>query len=164
MGATFRNKKSWIIKNFGFVSQSVKKTVVIFTIIIISISFLLFFYFQHQTEQSIKDNIIAQQIQDQKYFTRLLSQQMQSDFKLIMAKLQGLALSTHLQSGDFESNETKSLIQNYYRQINSTFPVDRLFILDAKGENKVDMVPKGQPSYIGINFSYKYWVNKKRNP
>ena len=162
VGATFRNKKSWIIKNFGFVSQSVKKTVVIFTIIIISISFLLFFYFQHQTEQSIKDNIIAQQIQDQKYFTRLLSQQMQSDFKLIMAKLQGLALSTHLQSGDFESNETKSLIQNYYRQINSTFPVDRLFILDAKGENKVDMVPKGQPSYIGINFSYKYWVNEKK--
>jgi hypothetical protein len=91
----------------------------------------LFFYFQQQTEYSIKDNILAQQIQDQKYLTRSLAQQMQSDFNLIMAKLQGLALSAHLQSRNFESNDTKSLVQNYYRQINSTSPVDRLFILDA---------------------------------
>jgi signal transduction histidine kinase len=160
--AIFRNKKSWIRKNFGFVSQSVKKTVIIFTIIIISISFILFFYFQQQTEQSIKENILAQQIQDQKYLTRSLSLHMQSDFNLIMAKLQGLTLSTYLQSGDFESNDTKSLIQNYYRQINSTSPVDRLFILDAKGENKVDMVPKGQISYIGMNFSYRDWANETK--
>src|SRR3954451_1574063 len=132
VGTTFfSSKKSWIRKNFGFVSQSVKKTVIIFTIIIISISFILFFYFQQQTEQSIKENILAQQIQDQKYLTRSLSLHMQSDFNLIMAKLQGLTLSTYLQSGDFESNDTKSLVQNYYRQINSTSPVDRLFILDA---------------------------------
>src|SRR3954447_13035970 len=97
VGTTFRNKKSWIIKNFGFVSQSVKKTVIIFTIIIISISFLLFFYFQYQTEQSIKDNILAQQIQNQKDLGRSLAQHIQSDFNLIMAKLEGLTHSTYIQ-------------------------------------------------------------------
>ena len=144
VGASFRNRKSLIRKNFGFLFQSVKKTVLIFTIIIISISFILFFYFQQQTEQSIKDNILAQQIQNQKDNTRSLAQHMQSDLNLIMAKLQGLAHSTYLQSGDFQSNETKSFMQNYYRQINSSSPVDRLFIIDAKGINKMDMVPKGQ--------------------
>src|SRR5919112_6120430 len=118
--SSFRNNKRRIRKNFGFLSQSVKKTVIIFTIIIISISFLLFFYFQQQTEQSIKDNILAQQIQNQKDLTKSLAQHIQSDLNLIMAKLQGLALSTHLQSRDFESNDTKSLVQKYYSQINST--------------------------------------------
>src|SRR3954470_21001487 len=103
VGATFsRSKKSWIQKNFGFLSKSVKKTVIIFTTVIISISFLLFFYFQQQTEQSIKDNILSQQIQDQKDLTRSLAQHMQSDFNLIMAKLEGLAHYTYIQSGDFQ--------------------------------------------------------------
>jgi hypothetical protein len=158
-----KQKKNWIRKNFCFVSQSIKKTVILFTIIIISISFLLFFYFQYQTEQSIKDNILAQQIQDQKYLTRSLFQHMQSDFNLIMAKLQGLALSTHLQSGDFESNDTKSLIQSYYRQINSTSPVDRLFILDAKGVLKLEVFSKEQPLFTGMNFSFRDWVKETKN-
>ena len=123
----------------------------------------MFFYFQQQTEQSIKDNILAQQIQDQKYLSRSLSQHMQSDFNLIMAKLQGLALSTHLQSGDFESNDTKSLIQNYYRQINSTSPVDRLFILDAKGVLKLEVFSKEQPLFTGMNYSFRDWVKETKN-
>ena len=91
-----RNKKSLIRKNFGFLFQSVKKTVIISTIIIISISFILFFYFQQQTEQSIKDNILAQQIQNQKDATRSLAQHIQSDLNLIMAKLQGSSLFIHI--------------------------------------------------------------------
>ena len=85
---SIRNKKVKS-KNFGFPFKSVKKTVIIFTAIIISISFILFFYFQQQTEQSIKDNILEQQIQNQKDSTRSLAQHIQSDLNLIMAKLQG---------------------------------------------------------------------------
>ena len=163
MGAFFRNRKSLIRKNFGFISQSVKKTVLIFTIIIISISFLLFFYFQQKTEQSIKDNILAQQIQNQKDLGRSLAQHIQSDFNLIMAKLEGLSHSTYIQSGDFHSIDTRNFLQNYYREIISTSPVDRLFILDAKGVNKVDMIPKGQRSFVGMNFSYRDWVKETKN-
>ena len=88
---------------------------------------------------------------------------MQSDFNLIMAVLQGLALSTHLQSRDFESNDTKSLIQNYYRQINSTSPVDRLFILDAKGVLKLEVFSKEQSLFTGMNFSFRDWVKETKN-
>jgi len=163
VGAFFRNRKSLIRKNFGFISQSVKKTVLIFTIIIISISFLLFFYFQQKTEQSIKDNILAQQIQNQKDLGISLAQHIQSDFNLIMAKLEGLSHSTYIQSGDFQSIDTRNFLQNYYREIISTSPVDRLFILDAKGVNKVDMIPKGQHSFVGMNFSYRSWVQETKS-
>jgi signal transduction histidine kinase len=152
-----------IRKNIGFLFQSVKKTVLIFTIIIISISFILFFYFQQQTEQSIRDNILEQQIQNQKDNSKSLAQHMESDLNLIMARLQGLAYSIFLQSGDFESNGTKNFMQNYYRQINSTSPVDSLFIIDSKGILKTNIVPKNFPSFVGMNLSYRDWVKETRN-
>jgi len=163
VGPSFRNRKSLIRKNFGFLFQSVKKTVILFTIIIVSISFILFFYFQYQTEQSIKENILAQQIQNQKEATKLLAQLIQSDLDSVMARLQGLASSTFLQSQDFKSNDTKSFIQNYYRQINSSSPVDRLFVIDAKGITRADIVPKGQSSFVGMNFSNREWVKKTKD-
>ena len=125
--ASFRNNNSLIRKNLGFLFQSVRKTVILSAIIIISISFILFFYFQHQTEQSINDNILSQQIQSQQDSTRSLAQHIQSDLNLIMAKLQGLAISSYLQKEDFQSNDTESLMQTYYHQVNSSSPVDRLW-------------------------------------
>jgi len=80
-----------------------------------------------------------------------------------MAKLEGLSHSTFIQSGDFQSNDTRNFLQNYYRVINSSSPVDRLFILDANGVNKVDMIPKGQHSFVGMNFSYRNWVQETKN-
>jgi len=161
--AFYRSKKSWIRKNFAFLSQSVKKTVIIFTIIIISISFILFFYFQQQTEQSITDNILEQQIQNQKDSTRSLAQHIQSDLNLIIAKLQGLASSSYLQREVFQSTDTKSLLQTYYHQINSSSPIDRLFVLNNKEMAQMDIVPKGQPSYVGKNFSFREWVRDTKN-
>jgi signal transduction histidine kinase len=163
VGAFFRKSKSLIRKNFGFVSQSVKKTVILFITIIISISFLLFFYFHYQTEQSIKDNILAQQIQNQKDLGRSLAQHIQSDLNLIIAKLQGLASSSYLQREVFQSTDTKSLLQTYYHQINSSSPIDRLFVLNNKEMARMDIVPKGQPSYVGKNFSFREWVRDTKN-
>jgi len=80
-----------------------------------------------------------------------------------MAKLEGLSHSTFIQSGDFQSNDTRNFLQNYYRVINSSSPVDRLFILDANGVNKVDMIPKGQHSFVGMNFSYRSWVQETKS-
>jgi len=82
---------------------------------------------------------------------------------LITVKLEGLAQSKQIQSGDFESNDTKSFIQNYYHQINSSSPVDRLFVVDNKGISKVDIVPKGQPSFVGMNFSYRDGVKETKD-
>jgi signal transduction histidine kinase len=155
--------RKWLDKkNFGFPCLSVRKTVLISAITIISVSFILFFYFQYQTEQSIKDNILAQQIQTQKDNTKSLAQHIQSDLNLVMAKLQGLSYSIFLQRIDFQSNDTKSFMQNYYHQINSSSPVDRLFIIDSKGILKTNIVPKDLPSFVGMNFSYRGWVKQTR--
>jgi signal transduction histidine kinase len=160
----FDRASGWLNKkNSGFPCLSVKKTVLISTMTIISISFILFFYFQQQTEQSIKDNMLAQQIQNQKDSTKSLAQHIQSDLNLIMSKLQGLAYSLYLQNKDFQSSDTKNFIQSYYHQINSTSPVDRLFVVDKNGISKIDIVPKGQPSYAGMNFSYREWVRETKN-
>jgi signal transduction histidine kinase len=160
----FDRASGWLNKkNSGFPCLSVKKTVLISTMTIISISFILFFYFQQQTEQSIKDNMLAQQIQNQKDSTKSLAQHIQSDLNLIMSKLQGLAYSLYLQNKDFQSSDTKNFIQSYYHQINSTSPVDRLFVVDKNGISKIDIVPKGQPSYTGMNFSYREWVRETKN-
>jgi len=163
VGPSFTNRKGLIRKNFGFLFQTVKKTIILFTIIIVTISFILFFYFQYQTEQSIKENILAQQIQNQKEATKLLAQIIHSDLDSVMARLQGLATSTFLQSQHFQLNDTKSFIQNYFHQINSTSPVDRLFIIDANGITRTDVVSKGQSSYVGMNFSNREWIKNTKD-
>ena len=149
--------------NFGFPCLSLKKTVIVSTIIIISISFILFFYFQQQTEQSIKNNILAQRIQNQKDSTRTLAQHIQSDLDSVIARLQGLSYSTYLQRADFQSNDTKSFMETYYHQINSSSPVDRLFIIDNKGILKTNIVPKNLTSFVGMNFSYRDWVKETKD-
>ena len=89
--------------------MSVKETVIVSIITIISISFILFFYFQHQTEQSIKDSILEQQIQNQKDSTRSLARHIQSDLNFIMAKLQGLAFHHMFKSEIFSQMMPKVL-------------------------------------------------------
>ena len=161
MGSSSKSRK--ILKRFNFPYTSIKKTVIVAIFIFIFIFIFLFFYFQYQTEQSIRDHILEQQQQNQKDLTRSLAQHIQSDFNLIMARLEGLAYSQYIQIGNFGSNDTKPFMQNYYHQITSTSPVDRLFILDANGVDKVDIIPQGQHSFVGMNFSYRDWVKETKN-
>ncbi len=144
-------------------SPSVKKTLVICIVVIIALSFSLFFYFQQQTEQSIRTSIYDQEHKNQKDLVRALSQHIRSDLESIMLRLQGLASSKQLQQGDFLSNNTRSLLESHYHQVNQTTPVDRLFIIDQYGINKMAMVPQGEPSYIGNNVSYREWVKKTKD-
>ncbi len=143
--------------------RSVKKTVIIFTIIIIVASFTLFFYFQIETETSIINSIFEQQEQIQKNTTRALAQHIQSDLNLIESKLEGLANSKYLQEGDFSSDNIKSLLENYYSQINATTPVDRIFLLDKNDTVRIGLAPKGYPTFAGIDFSYREWVLETKN-
>jgi signal transduction histidine kinase len=107
--------------------------------------------------------MLTQQIQNQKDATRSLAQHIQSDLNLIMAKLQGISYSTYIQRADFQSSDTKSFMESYYHQINSTSSVDRLFIIDNKGILKTNIVPKNLPSFVGMNFSYRDWAKKTKD-
>ena len=142
---------------------SVKKIIIITTIIIIAISFAFFFYFQHQYENRIKKTIFDQHLKDQMDTTKALSENIQSNLILISTSLHGLANSKYLQNGDFQSNNTQSILENQYRQINETIPVDRLFVLDNNGIAKMNVVSKDQAPHIGINFSSREMVIQTKN-
>ena len=68
-----------------------------------------------------------------------------------------LAYSKYLQNEDFQSNNTQSILENQYRQINEIIPVDRLFVLDNNGIAKMNVVSKES--------SNSYWNQffKQRN-
>jgi signal transduction histidine kinase len=80
-----------------------------------------------------------------------------------MTSLFGLSNSKYLQQGDLTSNNTESLLEIYYQWMNSTTPVDRLFILDAKGMVKMSIAPQGHSSFLGEDFSFRAWVQETKN-
>jgi signal transduction histidine kinase len=106
--------------------------------------------------------MLEQQKQNQEDNTRALAQHIESDMDSIMGRLQGISHSIFLQQGDFTSNYTKSALKNYFRQMNYSTPVDRLFILDANGIVKMNIVPEGQPTFLGEHFSFE-WVKETSN-
>ncbi len=156
-------KKKFKRESFRPHQTYVKKSIIVCTTIIIAASFAFFFYFQQQTEQGIRDTVLDQQKQIQKETTKALAQHIRSDLSSIMTSLQGLSHSEYLQQGDLTSNSTESLLKSYYHQLNSSTPVDKLFVLDTNGVVKVNIVPQGQPAFIGRDFSYLEWVKETKN-
>lgn len=132
-------------------------------IFIVIIPLVLFFHLQQETEDSIRNSIFEQQKQVQIDSGRAIAHHLQSDMELIISRLQGLAMSGNIQDGDFTSNLTKSLLVDYYNKINSTTPVDRLFLQNKNGIAIIDMAPSGNTSYAGRDFSFRSWVNQTKN-
>ncbi len=149
---TAPNNKSW----------PVKKTVFICTLIIISISFALFFYFQNQTEREIKESIFEQQQKNQIDKTKAIAEYVESTLNLIMAKIEGLATSEALQQGNFQSANTGKILNDRFEQINDITPIDRLFLIDKNGTSKMNVAKKGLPPYIGVNFHHFEWIRESK--
>ena len=154
----FNNVKESILKFF-----TVNNSIHTAAIFIVIIPLVLFFLLQQETEDSIRNSIFEQQKQVQIDSTRAIAQHLQSDMELILSRLQGLAMSGSIQDGDYTSNLTKSLLVDYYNKINSTTPVDRLFLHNKDSISVIDIAPSGNPSYAGKDFSFRSWVNETKN-
>jgi signal transduction histidine kinase len=154
----FDNLKESILKFF-----TVNNSIYTAALFIVIIPLVLFFHLQQETEYSIRNSIFEQQKQVQIDSTRAIAQHLQSDVELILSRLQGLAMSGSIQDGDYTSNLTKSLLVDYYNKINSTTPVDRLFLLNKNGIAVVDISASENSSYAGIDFSSRSWVNETKN-
>ena len=89
-----------------------KVIAIISIVLIISISYGLFFYFQGITESNIKNNLFEQDRDRQIEATRTLSQHIGSDLALVESRLESLSNSIYLQQGDLTSNKTKNLNAN----------------------------------------------------
>ena len=150
-------------KYYSIFPLNTKKITILSIILIIGISYGLFFYFQNNTENNIRNSLFDQQKQRQIDATEALSHHISSDLDSIMARLQMLANSAILQQGELSGNETAKFLQEVYNQINSVTLVDRLFILNKDSITTINIIPKDEKSFVGVNFSYREWVKQTKD-
>src|SRR5919202_651664 len=135
-----------------------KAIAIISIMLIISISYGLFFYFQDITESNIRNTLFAQQRDRQILTTRDLSQHIASDLSLVTAILDGLSNSIHLQQGDLTSNKTKELMQDNFLNIDRT--VDHLFVVNKNNIITIDIAARDAKTFVGTNVSHREYVTQ----
>src|SRR5918999_814627 len=137
-----------------------KKVTILSIVLIIAVSYGLFFYLQNNTENNIRNSLFQQQKERQVEFTQTLSRHIGSDLDLIMSKMELLASSDTLQQGNLVGNETTEVLEKIYHQINSITPLDRLFILDKNNVVASSIAAGDLPRYVGVDFSDREWVRE----
>jgi hypothetical protein len=133
-------------------SVGAKKIGIISIILVIIISYGIFFGLQYMTENNIRNTLFGQQKLRQIESTKALSEDVSTDLDSIMARLQDLANSPTTQQGDLSSDKTKKIAEERYFQINSL--VDRLYIAAKNNTITLSLAPKGQQLFVGANISH----------
>lgn len=154
-----------LFKNFiRNIPVNTKKVIIIFVILIIAVSYGLFFYMQDNIETSMRNQLFDKQKGLQIESTLALSRHIGSDLDSIMARLQMLANSDLLQEGNFSSNQTLQLLENTYAQISRVTPISRLLLLNEDNIAVFDIIsPEGiRESSKGANFSFLGWVEQTK--
>jgi len=154
--------KGGIIKA-DFLSRKRKEIGIISVLAIIISSFSLFFYQQNITEQNIKDSIFNQYKDRQIETTQIISERIESDLKLIMSILQGIADSVPLQQGELYGDKIQKIMKEKFDQINDITKVDGLFIADEDNIITYNIVSEGKRSFVNIDISFRDYVQETRN-
>jgi signal transduction histidine kinase len=136
---------------------------IISTILIIVMSYGLFFYLQNITEENVKNSLFVQQRDRQIESTQAMGQHISSDLHWIMSILQGLSDSTYLQQGELYGDRIEKLMSERFDQINATTKVDGLFIADKEDTITYNIVAEGQRSFVNIDISFREYVQKTKN-
>jgi signal transduction histidine kinase len=153
-------------KNTSFKIKSIcyrktKVIAIIGVILLISISYGLFFYFQDITERNIKNNLFAQQRDRQIMATKVLSQNIASDLGLVEARLEGLSNSIYLQQGDLSSNNMKKLIHTNFLDLDDI--VDHLFVINNNNTMTIDITEKHSESSISTDVLQRQHILQTEN-
>ena len=155
-------RKGGIIKS-EFLSRKRKEIGIISVLAIIISSFILFFYQQNITEQNIKDSVFNQYKDRQIETTQIISERIESDLKLIMSILQGIADSVPLQQGELYGDKIQKIMKEKFDQINDITKVDGLFITDEDNIITYNIVSEGKRSFVNIDISFRDYVQETRN-
>jgi signal transduction histidine kinase len=157
-------RKEEIIMDEGdFFSRKRKEIGIISVVAIIISSFSLFFYQQNITEQNIKDSIFNQYKNRQIESTQIISERIESDLKLIMSLLQGIADSVPLQQGELYGDRIQKLMNEKFDQINDITKVDGLFIADEDNIITYNIVSEGKRSFVNIDISFRDYIQETRD-
>ena len=137
-------------------------------ITIVIFSFALFYFIQTVTENTVRSNLLAEQIDRQRTATRSLSQHIGSDLTLVMTVLDGLTNSIYLQQGELYSEKAKSVMEEKYALINDlkyktiNEIVDKIFVLDSNDVVAAGLSQAGANQYLGADFSQREWVKEAK--
>jgi signal transduction histidine kinase len=139
-----------------------KLLAIVSIVLIIGISYGLFFYLENTTEQNIRNRIIEQQLQNQLKDIQALSRHIGTDLTLVADNLHGLANSIYVQQGDLSSDKIKNLAEDTYARLTNRNNriIDRLVIADKTGFETIGLAAKGQQSFAGTNISSRPWVQE----
>ena len=151
------------IRKADFLSRKRKEIGIISVLAIIISSFILFFYQQNITEQNIKDSVFNQYKDRQIETTQIISERIESDLKLIMSILQGIADSVPLQQGELYGDKIQKIMKEKFDQINDITKVDGLFIADEDNIITYNIVSEGKRSFVNIDISFRDYVQETRN-
>jgi signal transduction histidine kinase len=154
-----------LFKNIDLKFSRLTKIAIITSIIlIITVSYGLFFYLQNSIEDNLRHQLFDKQKTLQIESTLALSSHIGSDLDSIMARLQMLANSDLLQKGDLSSNKTIELLEDTYSQINTVTPISKLLLLDKDNIATISIFsPQGRIEMnAGTNFSSFSWANETK--
>lgn len=133
-----------------------KTIAIVVIVLIVTISYGLFFYLQGETEDDVRNKLFIQQKNLQSETTRSISQHISSDLNLVMVKLEGLANSKYLQEGELGNNKTKQLIHENFLEVSDL--IDRLITVDQYDIVTIDEAPRGEKTFVGANVSNREYV------
>jgi signal transduction histidine kinase len=156
-------RKEGIIMDEGnFFSRKRKEIGIISVVAIIISSFILFFYQQNITEQNINDSIFNQYKNRQIESTQIISERIESDLKLIMSIIQGIADSVPLQQGELYGDRIQKLMKDKFSQVNNITQVDGLFIANEDNIITYNIVSEGKRSFVNIDISFRAYIQETR--
>jgi signal transduction histidine kinase len=156
-------KEEIIMDEGNFFSRKRKEIGIISVVAIIISSFILFFYQQNITEQNINDSIFNQYKNRQIESTQIISERIESDLKLIMSIIQGIADSVPLQQGELYGDRIQKLMKDKFSQVNNITQIDGLFIVDEDNIMTTHMVSEGKRSFVNIDMSFRHYIKDTRD-
>jgi signal transduction histidine kinase len=152
-----------LISSLRFLSDNKSKLSIISMILIIIISYSLFYYQEKIAEENIKNEMFLQQRDEQIESTKVMAEHISSDLKLIMSILQGLTDSIYLQQGELYGERIEKLFNEKFRDITAITKVDGLFIADSDDIMTYNIVSVGQRSFVNIDISFREYVQQVKS-
>jgi signal transduction histidine kinase len=141
-----------------------KEIGVISIVLIVSLSYGLYFFLQGLTEDSIKTSLFEQQRLRQLDANNAISQHISSDLDSILSKLKVIANSIYAQQGNLSGDEIEQILQEMHNDTTQLVgTADSLFIADKNGiVTQIASDQEQQRSFVGTNLSFRDYVNETK--
>ncbi|HJR48057.1 MAG TPA: sensor histidine kinase [Nitrososphaeraceae archaeon] len=132
-------------------------------ILIVALSYGIYFFLQDTTEDSIKQSLFGQQRQRQLDSNEAISQHIASEIDVILTDLKLVANSIYVQQGNLTGTNTEQILNEIYndtkQQVGKT---DILFIADKSGVIRLAASDGAESSFVDVNVSFRDYVNQTK--